>query len=130
MESLIEFCKTEMEASIALSIIGSSLSAGSIVMVYIMFSLQRWTEKVNTLLEQSVNLSSSSAPDSVDRKLMIQRINEIKGRYPIVSVLLFAAIILTLFLSIALRVSITILVIQVIVLSIVSTFILTRPTVE
>ncbi|WP_281558179.1 hypothetical protein [Thalassomonas sp. RHCl1] len=97
MENIMEFLNLEMDASIALSIIGSSLSAGSIVMVYIMFSLQRWTEKVNALLEQSITMSTHSAPKSVDRKLMTKRISEMKGRYPLVSVLLFAAIIITLF---------------------------------
>lgn len=96
LNDFVAYLGVPFTPEIALAIIGYSLASVSIVLIYVMFSLQRWSEKVSNLLLHSITISKSTAPQSFERGETQDRISELSRRFPKLEVYLFGAIIFTL----------------------------------
>ena len=76
-----------MDASIAATLIGSDFAAGSIVIVFHMFSMQRWLDRSQRTLDDASRISRTTGVASVDRDIVREDCAEVARRFPLTQVL-------------------------------------------
>lgn len=71
-----------ISSSDAIGIVGTMVSAISVIIVYHLFALQSWAEKSDALVDHASDVSLSSAPESMLRAAALGRVAEASKRFP------------------------------------------------
>jgi protein-S-isoprenylcysteine O-methyltransferase Ste14 len=71
-----------MDLDTTATVVGTAVAAISIVIVYHLFALQMWTERGHALLDESIQLSLTTAPGDVRRQDLTQRAAAWLKQYP------------------------------------------------
>ena len=69
-----------------LAISGTNVSAISVIIVYHMFAMQSWFDRVETARVESVRLSLMASPDDMERESMRIQLTALKKAFPWVQV--------------------------------------------
>ena len=86
-----------MEPDIAATLIGGDFAAGSIVIVFIMFTVQRWLDECGRVLASAAKISRTSAYVSIDRADGRRECAEVRKRYPSLQVLTLGGAVLVIY---------------------------------
>lgn len=75
-----------MDAGTAATLIGGDFTAGSIVIVFHMFTMQRWLDQCQQVLGESISCSVSSGAGSFARADALRRVGETRRSFPVLQV--------------------------------------------
>ncbi len=85
-----------MNAEAALTAIGTNVASISVIIVYHLFAIQSWTERVESLRDEAVRLSLRSLPGDVTRRDAEQRARRLRHDFPWGQILLIGVAFLAL----------------------------------
>jgi hypothetical protein len=86
-----------MKPDIAATLIGGDFAAGSIVIVFLMFTMQRWLDECGRVLASAATVSRTSAYVSIDRSDARREAAEVGRRYPTLQVVTLGGAVLAIY---------------------------------
>lgn len=75
-----------MDAGTAATLVGGDFTAGSIVIVFHMFTMQRWLDQCQQVLSEAISCSVSSGVGSFARADVSRRVGEARRSFPVLQV--------------------------------------------
>jgi hypothetical protein len=75
-----------MDAGDALTMVGTNVSAVSVIIVFHMFAIQSWFTRVDAARSDAVRLSLTTGPDDMERENMRLQLNALSSSFPWIQV--------------------------------------------